>query len=82
MYAEVKIPMLSGAKSLLVPNTAVVRSTERKYVIQVKNGRAALVDIKEGMVSHDSTEVFGNLKKGDRIVNNANDELKQGASVN
>jgi len=29
MYAEVKIPMLSGAKSLLVPNSAIVRSTER-----------------------------------------------------
>ncbi|MDB5138009.1 MAG: efflux transporter periplasmic adaptor subunit [Mucilaginibacter sp.] len=82
MYAEVKIPMLSGSKSLLVPNTAIVRSTERKYVVLVKNGKAALVDIKEGLASHDSTEVFGNLKSGDSIITTANDEIKEGSSVN
>jgi membrane fusion protein (multidrug efflux system) len=35
MYAEVMTPMLSGTKSLLVPNNAIVRSTEREYVITV-----------------------------------------------
>ena len=82
MYAEVKIPMVSGAKSLLVPNTAIVRSTEHEYVIAVKNGKASLINIKEGLVSHDSTEVFGNLKAGDRIVTIGNDELKDGGPVN
>ena len=82
MYAEVRIPMLSGAKSLLVPNKAIVRSTEREYIIAVKNGKASLIDIKEGLASHDSTEVFGNLKAGDHIVNAANDELKEGTPIN
>ncbi len=82
MYAEVRIPMLSGAKSLLVPNTAIVRSTEREYVVKVNNGKANLVDIKEGLASHDSTEVFGNLKAGDRIITVANDEIKEGTPVN
>ncbi len=82
MYAEAKIPMLSGAKSLLVPNSAIVRSTEREYIILVKDGKAALVDIKEGLASHDSTEVFGNLKAGDHILTTANDEIKEGAAVN
>ena len=52
MYAEVKIPMLSGAKSLQVPNSAIVRSGEREYVIAVNNGKANLAD-KEGLVSND-----------------------------
>ena len=82
MYAEVKIPMLSGAKSLLVPNTAIVRSTEREYVVLVQDGKAHIVDIKEGLASNDSTEVFGNLKPGDRIVTTANDELKEGTTIN
>lgn len=81
MYAEVQIPMLSGAKSLLVPNNAIVRSTEREYVIAVNNGKTNYVDIKEGLASHDSTEVFGNLKPGTTIITNANDEIKAGLAV-
>jgi len=81
MYAEVKIPMLSGAKSLLVPNGAIVRSTERKYVITVQNSKAKLVDIKEGLTGKDSTEVFGALSTGDKIVNNGGDEVKDGDTV-
>jgi membrane fusion protein (multidrug efflux system) len=77
MYAEVSIPMLSGAKSLLVPNTAIVRSTEREYVIAARNGKANLVDIKEGLVNNDSTEVFGKLKAGDNIILHPSDEIKQ-----
>jgi membrane fusion protein (multidrug efflux system) len=81
MYAEVKIHMVSGAKSLLVPNSAIVRSTERKYVIVVRNGKAVLVDIKEGLVSNDSTEIFGNLKADDKIVLHPSDEIKQGDKI-
>ncbi|MGZ3764198.1 MAG: efflux RND transporter periplasmic adaptor subunit [Mucilaginibacter sp.] len=82
MYAEVKIPMLSGAKSLLVPNAAIIRSTEHEYVIAVQNGKANLVDIKEGLVSRDSTEVFGNLKTNDSILLHASDEIRQGDDLN
>jgi RND family efflux transporter MFP subunit len=81
MYAEVQIPMLSGAKSLLVPNAAIVRSTEREYVIAVNGGKTNYIDVKEGLASHDSTEVFGNLKPGNRIITNANDEIKENISV-
>lgn len=82
MYAEVKIPMLSGAKSLLVPNNSIVRSTEREYVVAVDDNKARLVDIKEGLASHDSTEVFGQLKAGEKIVLHASDEIKEGDPVN
>ena len=82
MYAEVSIPMLSGAKSLLVPNNAIVRSTENEYVVAVADGKASLVNVKEGLAGSDSTDVFGNLKSGDEIVLHANDEIKQGDAIN
>jgi len=78
MYAEVNIPMLSGAKSLLVPNGAIVRSTEREYVIAVRNGKAVLINIKEGLVGNDSTEIFGDLKSSDKIISHPTDEIKDG----
>ncbi|WP_454802793.1 efflux RND transporter periplasmic adaptor subunit [Mucilaginibacter phyllosphaerae] len=81
MYAEVKIPMLSGAKSLVVPSSAIVRSTERKYVIAVKDGKAKLVDVKEGLAGKEDTEVFGALTAKDRIVLNAGDDIKDGDPI-
>jgi membrane fusion protein (multidrug efflux system) len=81
MYAEVKIPMVSGAKSLLVPNNSIIRSTEREYVVTVKDGKANLVNIKEGLVSNDSTEVFGDLKAKDKVLLHASDEIKQGDEI-
>ena len=81
MYAEVKIPMVSGAKSLLVPNSAIVRSTEKEYVIVVRNGQSNVIDIKEGLASNDSTEVFGNLRPNDKILLHASDEIKQGDNM-
>ena len=81
MYAEVEIPMLSGSKSLLVPNNAIIRSTEREYVIKDSSGKAAITNIKEGLISKDSTEVFGNLKANDKVILHASDEIKSGDSI-
>jgi hypothetical protein len=69
--------MLSEAKSLLVPNSAIIRSTEHEYIIKDSSGKADLVNIKEGLVSNDSTEVFGNLKANDKILLHASDEIRQ-----
>ena len=81
MYAEVEIPLRSGATSLLVPNSAIVRSTERKYIVQVKNGKAQHVEIKEGMKGNEMTEVFGAIKAGAQIISPANDEIKNGQTL-
>ena len=81
MYAEVKVPLLSEAKSLLIPNNAIVRSTERQYVITVKDKKAQFVDIKEGLKAKDSTEVFGALAGGDQILLHATDEIKEGTPI-
>ena len=81
MYGEVKVPLLSKAKSLLIPNNALIRSTERQYVIAVRDGKAYFVDIKEGLKAKDSTEVFGNLSGGDEILLHATDEIKEGTAI-
>ncbi len=82
MYAEVKIPMLSGAKSLLVPNTAIVRSTEHEYVIAVRNGKAVLINVKTGLTGDDATEIFGDIKADDKVIDHPSDEIKQGDVIN
>ena len=64
-----------------MPNSAIVRSTEREYVVKDSSGYANLVNIKEGLASGDSTEVFGNLNAADKIMLHASDEIKQGDSI-
>jgi membrane fusion protein (multidrug efflux system) len=81
MYAEVKIPLLSDTKTLIVPASAIVRSTERMYVVVADGGKAHLVDVKEGMKTGDSTEVFGGLRSGQAVLLHATDEVKEGASL-
>jgi hypothetical protein len=66
---------------LLVPNSAIVRSTEKEYVVAVRSGKANLVEIKEGLASNDSTEVFGDLKANDKVLLHASDEIKQGDGI-
>jgi hypothetical protein len=56
----------------------VVTSTEQKYVLLVKSGKIIKVDVTSGNESGASTEVFGNLVKGDSVITEANDEIREG----
>ncbi|WP_336515931.1 efflux RND transporter periplasmic adaptor subunit [Pollutibacter soli] len=81
MYAEVKVPLLSESKSLSIPDNAIVRSTERQYVIAIREGKAVFVNIIEGLKANDSTEVFGDLRGGDEILLHATDEIREGTVI-
>ena len=81
MYAEVDWPLRRAAKSLLVPPSAVVATTERTFVIRVPGGRAEWVNVKKGAVSGDLVEVVGPLAAGDRIVRRATDEIRNGSPL-
>jgi RND family efflux transporter MFP subunit len=81
MYAEVTLPVSGSINAFVVPKTAVVTTTERKYVIIVSNSIAHWCDISEGNQNNDSTEVFGNMKDGDEIISNASYQVKDGQVV-
>jgi membrane fusion protein (multidrug efflux system) len=81
MYAEVELPVTRNTNSLIVPGSAVVTSQEKRYVIRVQDDKAHWVDITEGNSRNDSIEIFGELRLHDKIIINANDEIKDGASI-
>jgi len=81
MFAQVTLPVSRREKGLLVPYKAVVTTQERKFVIRVTNGKAHWVDVKTGFTNPDKTEIEGDLKAGDQIVAQANEELKEGTAV-
>ncbi len=81
MYPEVIWPVRSSRPSLLVPPSAVVTTTERMFVIRVRNSTAEWVTVTRGAAAGDLVEVIGPLKEGDLIVRRGSDELREGTAV-
>lgn len=77
MFADVVLYSKGNTAALHVPKTAVVTSTERKYVLLVNGEKITRVDVSTGSGTADKIEVYGNLKEGDKIIAVANDEIKE-----
>jgi RND family efflux transporter MFP subunit len=81
MYPTVKWPVRGQSAELWVPRTSVVTTTERTFVIRVRDGRAEWVDVKKGVSEGDLVQVTGNLKPGESVVRRASDEIREGATI-
>ena len=81
MYAAVSWQLQRKRDSLFVPSGAIKATTERIFVIRVRNGRAEWVDVRRGVTQGSMVEVFGSLQSGDLIVVHATDEIRPGTRV-
>ena len=81
MFAEVRWPVSRSKASLFVPTTAVVRTSERQFVVRVRDGVAEWVDVRRGELNGTVIEVFGGLREGDVIVRRGNDEIRPGTRI-
>ena len=81
MYPELLWPVKRPGPSLLVPPASIVTTTERTFVIRVKDGAAEWVTVSRGTPVGDLVEIFGGLKEGDVIVRRGSDELREGTRV-
>ena len=75
MYVEVALYSNGNASALSVPKSAVVTSTERKYVLVSANGKIKKTDVTTGNIGVDRAEVYGALNEGDHVIINATDEM-------
>ncbi len=81
MYPTVKWPVRRTRPSLFVPQTSVVTTTERTFVIRDQDGKAEWVDVRKGVSDGDLVEVMGELKAGDQVLRRGTDEIRPGAAV-
>lgn len=81
MYAEVRLPVERSGKTLFVPTTSVVNSSERLFVIRVRDNRAQWVSVQKGNVVDSLVEVFGDLQPGVSIFHTASEEIRDGQAV-
>jgi len=82
MYADVILKANNNQASVVVPAAAVVTSTERKYVLVVRNHKTVKVDVSTIAEVKGKVAVTGLLEPGEQVVTNANDEIKEGIAVN
>ena len=75
MYADVVLYSAGNINALSVPRSAIVISTEGKYVIAVRNGKNTKVNVLTGNETKDRIEIFGQIQAGEKVIENANDEI-------
>lgn len=85
MFPEIQWPTRRPQPSLFVPPTAIATTTERSFVIRIKDGVTEWVDVKRGASMNqkgvDLVEVFGDLAAGDTIAARGTDELRAATKV-
>jgi len=81
MFAQVVWPVVRKTPSLLVPVSAVVKSTERTFVDRVHEGTVEQVLVRLGLTQGGKVEVFGDLQKGDLILVRGREDLPAGSHV-
>jgi hypothetical protein len=81
MFPEVTWPVTRPEPSLFVPASAIATTTERSFVIRIRNGTTEWVDCKRGLSMGDLVEVFGDLQENDVVAVRATDELRAGIPV-
>ncbi len=80
-FAYVKLELQRTGNSFVLPASAIVTNQERRFVIRVKDGKAAWVDVRLGMSTDKGIEVFGALNNRDTLVIRATDERKPGTTA-
>jgi len=81
MYADVLFDSKGNPDALAVPKSAVVTSTERKYVLVLRSGKTVKVDVSTGNENDNLIEIIGAVQPGEKVIANATDEIKEGLAI-
>jgi membrane fusion protein (multidrug efflux system) len=81
MFPSVSWPVRRRQSSLIVPQSALLRTMQGTYVIRVRNGITEWVGVKLGVSMGSDVEIFGELRPDDEVVLQASEELQPNTKV-
>jgi RND family efflux transporter MFP subunit len=82
MYAEVRFPINSSNQAFVVPSASIVHSTKGVYLVGVDGAnKTKFLQVQEGITTKDSTEVYGQLTGGQKIVLHPSAEMEEGILI-
>jgi len=80
-FSQVRWPVRRNGPSILVPTSSVASTTDRTFVVRIREGKTEWVDVKTGLTAGPLVEVFGDVHPGDEIAVRGTDELRAGTRV-
>lgn len=80
-YAEVDLNLNRSYPTLQVPQSSLVKNRKDVFVAKVKDNKVELVPVITGVSTSEEIEVFGDLNRGDQIIEEGNTTLKDGMEV-
>lgn len=80
-FCQVRWPVRRQGPSLFVPSASIATTTDRTFVIRVRDGKTEWVDVRTGLTAGPLVEVFGDVQAGDRVAGRGTDELRPGTAV-
>ena len=81
MIAEVSIPLQSEQSGFVVPNSALLNSSQGLFLIKIVDKKAVWIPIKTGNKTAEKTEIFGDIQPGDEIIKAANEEIRNNSEL-
>jgi RND family efflux transporter MFP subunit len=78
MYADVVIHSRGSGDAFTVPRSAIVTTTERKFIVAVRQGKAVRINVMTGNMSDGRAEIYGDIMTGDKVVVNPADDIREG----
>ncbi|MBS1816935.1 MAG: efflux RND transporter periplasmic adaptor subunit [Acidobacteria bacterium] len=80
-FCQVQWAVRRRGPSLFVPSASVAATTDRTFVIRVRDGKTEWIDVRTGLTSGPLVEVFGDLRAGDQVAGRGTDEVRPGTVV-
>ena len=81
MFASVVWPVKRTTPSLFVPPSAIAQSTDRTFVVRIKDGTVEQVPVQRGISQGELVEVFGALDASDVVAKRGSEDLRNGMHV-
>ncbi|MEN2398746.1 efflux RND transporter periplasmic adaptor subunit [Flavobacterium sp. MC2016-06] len=82
MIPEIKVALGStGEKNFIIPQSALLRSTQGTYVIKVISGKTIWVQVATGAETLEKITVYGKISVNDTLIKIATEEVRNGEKI-
>lgn len=81
MVTEMNIPLPANASTFIINKKALLDTSEGLYILKVEANKIVKVEVKKGRESDDKVEIFGDLKEGDKLIAEPNEEMHEGMPI-